>query len=184
MKLRMMMTTALFASIIAVLAQFTIPFPLVPMTGQTFAVGLAATILGAKYGTVAVFIYLLMGAIGLPVFAQMKGGLGILFGPTGGFLVSFILAAFIIGYMLERFGFTIQNAVIANIIGAFISLIIGTAWLKIAASLTWTAAFLTGFAPFIIVGIIKAILSAWFGIVVRERLAANRLLFTQYANGK
>ncbi len=183
MKLRMMMTTALFAAIIAVLAQITIPLPLVPITGQTLAIGLAATILGAKYGTISVLLYLLMGAIGLPVFAQMKGGLGILFGPTGGFLFAFIPTAFIIGYFLEKKGFTIKNAIFANIIGTFLSLIIGTAWLKFIADLTWTAALFAGFSPFVIVGILKALLAAWAGITVRQRLASNRLLFTQYSSG-
>lgn len=184
MKLRMMMTTALFASIIAVLAQVTIPLPLIPITGQTLAIGLAATILGAKYGTIAVFLYLLMGAIGLPVFAQMSGGLGILFGPTGGFLFSFIPVAFIIGLYLERYGYTLKNALIANNIGALFSLFIGTAWLKVVANLTWIAAFSSGFFPFLIVGLLKAILAAWAGIVVRERLVANRLLFTQFADSR
>lgn len=184
MKLRMMMTTALFAAIIAVLAQITVPLPLVPITGQTLAIGLAATILGAKYGTITVLVYLMMGAIGLPVYQQMTGGLGILFGPTGGFLFSFIPTTFLIGYYLERFGFTIRHAITANLIGTFLSLCIGTIWLKAVINLTWTAAFLTGFAPFIIVGIIKALLAAWAGIIVRERLASNRLLITQYANSR
>ena len=175
-RLKMMMTTALFAAIIAVLAQITIPLPLVPITGQTLAIGLAATILGAKYGTLSVLIYLLMGAIGLPVFAQMSGGLGILFGPTGGFLVAFIPTAYVIGLYLEKRGFTLKNAIIANIIGTFISLIIGTVWLKSVVALTWTAAFISGFYPFIIVGILKATLAAWAGIVVRQRLSANQLL--------
>lgn len=175
-KLNVMMTTALFAAIIAVLAQITIPLPLVPITGQTLAIGLAATILGAKYGTLSVLIYLIMGAIGLPVFAQMSGGLGILFGPTGGFLIAFIPTAFIIGLFLEIKDFTLKNAIIANLIGTFLSLFIGTVWLKIIVQLTWSAAFLTGFLPFIAVGILKAFLAAWAGIIVRQRLASNNLI--------
>ena len=69
-KLRMMIISALFAAIIGVLAQVTIPLPLVPITGQTLAIGLAATILGSRYGTLSVLLYLCMGAIGVPVFAQ------------------------------------------------------------------------------------------------------------------
>jgi len=90
-KLRMMIVTALFAAIIGVLAQVTIPLPLVPITGQTLAIGLAATILGARYGTVSVIVYLGLGAVGVPVFSGMSGGLGSLFGPTGGFLIDFIV---------------------------------------------------------------------------------------------
>lgn len=178
-RLKVMMTTALFAAIIAVLAQVTIPLPLVPITGQTLAIGLAATILGAKYGTLSVLIYLLMGAIGLPVFAQMSGGLGILFGPTGGFLFAFIPTAYVIGLYLEKSGFTLKNAIFANLIGTLISLTIGTVWLKYVVALTWTAAFLAGFFPFIIVGILKAVLAAWAGIIVRQRLSSNHLLVTQ-----
>ena len=175
-KLRMMIISALFAAIIGVLAQITIPLPLVPITGQTLAIGLAATILGAKYGTLSVLIYLCMGAIGLPVFAQMSGGLGILFGPTGGFLIGFIPTAFIIGYFLEKTSFTIKNAIIANIIGMLVALTFGTVWLKIIANLSWTAALMAGFLPFLIVGVLKAILASWAGIVVRHRLESTNLL--------
>ena len=130
-KLRMMIISALFAAIIGVLAQITVPLPLVPITGETLAIGLAATILGARYGTLSVLIYLCMGAIGYPYFPNV-GGLGILFGPTGGFLVGFIPTAFIIGYILEKTSFTIKNAIISNIIGMFVALTFGTVWLKLS----------------------------------------------------
>ncbi|MEC5423130.1 biotin transporter BioY [Virgibacillus sp. C22-A2] len=177
LKLRMMIVTALFAAIIGVLAQLTIPLPLVPITGQTLAIGLAATILGSRYGTISVLLYLIIGAVGVPVFAQMSAGVGILFGPTGGYLIGFIPSAFIIGYFLEKTSFTIKNAVIANLIGTVIALVFGTVWLKIVAELSWTAAFASGAAPFIIVGVIKAVLAAWIGIVVRQRLASAKLLY-------
>ena len=175
-RLRMMIISALFAAIIGVLAQITVPLPLVPITGQTLAIGLAATILGAKYGTISVLIYLCMGSIGLPVFSQMSGGLGILVGPTGGFLVGFIPTAFIIGYILEKTKFTITNAIIANIIGMFVALAFGTVWLKFIADLSWTAALAAGFLPFLAVGVLKAVLAAWAGIVVRNRLSSTNLL--------
>ncbi|NYF24879.1 biotin transporter BioY [Sporosarcina sp. JAI121] len=175
-KLRMMIISALFAAIIGVFAQVTIPLPLVPITGQTLAIGLAATILGARYGILSVLLYLFMGAIGIPVFAQMSGGLGSLFGPTGGFLFGFLPTAFTIGYFLEKAGFTLKNAIIANVIGMFVALSFGTAWLKFFANLTWTAAFAGGFAPFILVGLIKATLAAWAGITVRNRLKSTILL--------
>ncbi|MFC4714128.1 biotin transporter BioY [Planococcus dechangensis] len=176
-KLRMMIVTALFAAIIGVLAQVTIPLPLVPITGQTLAIGLAATILGARYGTMSILVYLGIGAVGIPVFAQMSGGLGSLFGPTGGYLFGFIPTAFIIGYYLEKTSFTVMNAIIANIIGMFVALIFGTVWLKVFAELTWTGAFVGGFLPFLLVGVIKAVLAAWIGISVRNRLKSANLLY-------
>lgn len=176
-KLRMMIVTALFAAIVGVLAQVTIPLPLVPITGQTLGIGLAATILGSRYGTISVTLYMLLGAVGIPVFASFSAGLGVLIGPTGGFIVGFIPTAFIIGIYLEKRGFTIKNAIVANIIGMFVTLAFGTVWLKIAADLNWTGAFMGGFAPFIPVGIIKALLAGWVGILVRNRLTSANLLY-------
>lgn len=176
--IRVMIITALFAAITGILAQVAIPLPFtqVPITGQTLAIGLTATILGSRIGTVATLLYLLLGAVGIPVFAQFGAGLGILVGPTGGFLVGFIPTVYFIGLYLEKFNFTIINALIANIIGMFITLSFGTVWLKIIADLTWTAAFIGGFAPFIFVGLIKAFLASWLGIVVRKRLIEAKLL--------
>ncbi|KKB34671.1 biotin transporter BioY [Bacillus thermotolerans] len=175
-KLRMMLTSAIFAAIIGILAQVTIPLPLVPITGQTLAVGLAATILGSKYGALSALLYMLLGAVGVPVFSGMSGGMGIIVGPTGGFIVSFIISAFVIGWYIEATKATVTHAFIANVIGMFINLFMGTAWLKVAASLSWPEAFAAGFLPFLIGGVIKALLSAWLGIEIRKRLASARLL--------
>lgn len=177
-KLRMMIVTALFAAIIGILAQITIPLPLVPITGQTLAIGLAATILGAKFGTISVILYILIGAAGIPVFAEMSAGLSVIVGPTGGFLVGFIPTAYFIGWMLEKTAYSFKYAMIANTVGMLITLSLGTAWLKIAAELSWTAAFMGGFAPFIVVGLIKAALASWIGITVRHRLEKANLLYT------
>ncbi len=88
----------------AVLSQISIPLPFttVPLTMQIFAVSLTGLILGSKKGLISILIYLLLGSIGLPVFAQMSGGLGILMGPTGGFLLGCPLMAFVVGYVSER----------------------------------------------------------------------------------
>ncbi len=179
MKLRMLIITALFAAIIGVLAQVSIPIPPVPITGQTFAIGLAATILGAKYGTMSVLLYLMIGAIGAPVFAQMSGGFAVFVGPTGGFLFGFIPSAFMIGYILEKTSFQVKQAIFANIVGMFIALFFGTVWLKYGGNLSWSAAFTGGFTPFIFVGLIKALLASWLGILIRKRLIAANLLFTE-----
>jgi biotin transport system substrate-specific component len=175
-KLRMLILSALFAAIIGIFAQFTIPLPLVPITGQTLAIGLAATILGSRYGTLSVLLYIFIGATGIPVFAEMTGGIAKLIGPTGGYLVGFIPTAFIIGYYLEKTKFTFVHAMIANLIGMILTLALGTAWLKVAADLTWTKAIAVGTTPFIIGGILKAALASWIGILVRNRLASARLL--------
>lgn len=184
LKLRSMIVTALFAAIIGVLAQITIPLPLVPITGQTLAIGLAATILGSRYGTLSVLLYLIIGSTGVPVFAELSGGISKLVGPTGGFLVGFVPAVFIIGFYMEKTGFTIKNAMIANTIGMIITLAFGTTWLKISADLTWTQALAGGFTPFLVVGLIKAALASWIGIIIRKRLVSAKLLFSIHPNIK
>lgn len=181
-KLRMMIITALFAAMIGILAQLSIPLPLVPITGQTLAIGLAATILGAKYGTFSVILYILIGAAGIPVYAEMQAGISVLFGPTGGYLAGFIPTAFFIGWILERTAYSFKYALIANTVGMLITLSFGTAWLKIAAGLSWSAAFTGGFFPFLVVGIIKAALASWIGISVRQRLQGANLLYSVKAD--
>lgn len=170
--------TAFSAAIIAVLAQITIPLPLVPITGQTLAVGLVVTILGIKYGTLSVLLYILLGAIGLPVFSAFSGGLGILIGPTGGYIIGFLVQAFLMGLYMDQFNKTYFHAIIANLFGMIVTLAFGATWLKILGDLSWTAALMSGVVPFIIVGVIKAILAAWLGIIVRNRLLSARLLDT------
>lgn len=167
---------AIGAAIIAILAQVTIPLPLVPITGQTLAVGLVVTILGMRTGVLSVIVYILIGAVGMPVFSGMSGGLGVVIGPTGGYIVGFLPSAILMGLYMKKFGITISHAIVANLIGMVVTLVFGTVWLKIIADLTWTAAFMGGVAPFVIVGVIKAVLAAWFGVVVRRRLEKAHLI--------
>lgn len=93
-----MIITAMFAAVIAVLAQIAIPLPSgVPVTLQTFAVALTGVVLGAKLGTISTFIYILLGAVGVPVFSGFNGGLGAIVGKTGGFIWGFLFLAFFTG---------------------------------------------------------------------------------------
>ena len=167
---------AFCAAIIAVLAQITIPIPVIPLTMQTMAVGLIATILPWRQSVTAVSVYVIMGAIGVPVYANFTGGVGILFGPTGGFLFSFILMAFVIGYYLSIVGYSKWHVISANLIGMLVNLIIGTVWLKYYLQISWSEAFMSGFVPFIVVGVIKAILAATIGLTIRHRLLQAKLM--------
>ncbi|KQL40035.1 biotin synthase [Bacillus sp. FJAT-25509] len=177
-RLKMLINSALFAAIIGILSQVSIPLPFspVPITGQTLAIGLAATILGKKYGTISLLLYLALGAIGIPVFAGGAAGFGVLVGSTGGYLIGFIPTIFIIAYYIEKTKFTVLNAMIANIIGMFVTLIFGTVWLKIAASLSWHDAMAFGFYPFIILGLVKAYVASALGVIIGKRLAKANLL--------
>ncbi|WP_223703565.1 biotin transporter BioY [Sutcliffiella deserti] len=175
-RLRWMILCSMFAAITAVLAQVEIPLPIVPISGQTLAVGLAATILGSRYGAISMVCYVALGAIGLPVFAEMKAGFSVLVGPTGGYIFGFIAAAYITGYILEKTSFTLRMAMIANTVGMIVTLLAGTIQLKLVLDFTWTQALAVGVYPFIAVGLIKAFLASWIGITIRQRLVQANLL--------
>ena len=99
-----MVFAALFAALTGAVAWFKIPLPFtpVPITLQTLMVLLSGAMLGPYYGALSMIIYLILGAIGLPVFAGGSSGIGALFGPSGGYLLSYPIAAFVIGYMLQK----------------------------------------------------------------------------------
>lgn len=93
----------LFAALTAVCSYISIPlgFTPVPVNLATLAVFLAGGLLGKKYGTVALSVYVLLGAVGLPVFSEFRGGLGVIAGPTGGYIIGYIAAAFLVGLIIE-----------------------------------------------------------------------------------
>lgn len=103
-KLKGMVFAALFAALTGAVAWFKIPLPFtpVPITLQTLMVLLSGAMLGPYYGALSMIVYLILGAIGLPVFAGGSSGVGALLGPSGGYLFSYPVAAFVIGYMLQK----------------------------------------------------------------------------------
>ena len=116
--------------VIAVSAQIAIGYP-VPITGQTFAVLIIAALLGARRGVACLVAYLAEGAAGLPVFAQGKGGLVAFGGPTGGYLVGFVVAAFVVGLLAEKgWDRKFWSTVLAMVIGNVIIYAFGQIWLS------------------------------------------------------
>ena len=110
--------SGLFAAVIAIMAQISIPMPGgVPMTMQTFAITLAAVVLGAKLSTVSCVIYLLLGAVGVPVLANFSGGFDKFIGPTGGFLMNSSIAAGVTACVLPFIPTAVIKAVLATVIG-------------------------------------------------------------------
>ncbi|TMU86062.1 biotin transporter BioY [Bacillus sp. BHET2] len=172
----MIIQCGIFAAITGIFAQIEIPLPLVPISGQTLAVGITATILGSRYGAFSLVCYAALGAVGVPVFAGFSGGAQVLVGPTGGYIFGFIVAAFLTGLILEKTKFTIPMAMMANTVGMIVILILGTIQLKFVADLGWNQAMVAGVYPFIVVGLIKAFLASWIGITVRKRLVQAKLI--------
>lgn len=121
---------ALFAVLMAVCAWITIPLPkpFVQFTLQTFAVFTALASLGGRRGTYAVVVYLLLGAIGVPVFSGMQGGLGYLLGSTGGYIIGFIAMALVYWLLTARLGTSLPVSVFASVLGLAVCYAFGTAW--------------------------------------------------------
>ena len=148
----------LFAAVIAIMAQISIPMPGgVPMTMQTFAVTLAAIVLGAKLSTVSTVIYLILGAAGVPVLA-------------GGFLISFPLMAFVIGWGVEHRKAFPGAFVVALVAGTVLNYVVGVAMFCALTQSTLAAGITACVLPFIPTAIIKAILASVVGFAVRKRL--------------
>lgn len=170
--LREQVTAAIFAAIIAVLSQFTLTLPItvVPFTLQTFIIGLTVTILGTRAGTWAIAIYLLLGLIGMPVFAGGASGLQALLGPTGGFLLGFLFNGLATGWLLEKLGRNYPGAIIANLVGAAIVLLFGALWLQISTGISFSAALQSAVIPFLVPGVIKAVAAAIIGLSITKRL--------------
>lgn len=128
-----MVFVALFAALICVAAPFSIQVGPIPITLATFAVMLSGALLGGKRGMVAVCVYILIGAVGLPVFSGFKGGLGVLGGPTGGYIIGYIPLALITGIfanMNTKFNRAVVS-VIGMIIGTVALYTFGTVWFMI-----------------------------------------------------
>jgi len=169
LKIRDMCFIALFVAVIAVLAQVSVPLPLgVPFTMQTFAVMLAGIILGAKKAVVALIIYLLLGAVGAPVFTQFGGGFHRIIGPWGGFLMSYPFVALIIGLGSDSGKKILLAGCLA--VGVIINLSMGMFWFAFNTGIGLQEAFTAAFAPFIIPEIIKLILAFSVGVPVRHIL--------------
>lgn len=162
---------AIMTAITAVMAQISIPMPMgVPMTMQTFAVTLAAIILGSKRGAVAMIIYLLLGAVGVPVFANFGGGFQKLIGPTGGFIISFPIMAYIIGKGMElrkqRGMFTLML-----ILGTVSNYVVGVVMYCLLMEASVMTAITACVLPFIPTAVIKAVAAGVLGIQIHKRLA-------------
>jgi biotin transport system substrate-specific component len=142
---------ALGTAFVGLCAQVYIPTQPVPFTGQTFGVLLVGGALGFRRAVLALLLYLLIGAVGLPVFAQGKAGLSIIQGATGGYIVGFVVAAAIVGRLAELgWDRKIGGSLAAMAIGTAIIYAIGVPWLQAVTAFTWAEAVNKGMTQFLI----------------------------------
>lgn len=145
-----MIYSSLFAALMAAGAFIAIPIGPVPIVLQNLFVLLAGILLGSKWGLISVGIYLLTGALGLPVFAGGTGGIARFAGPTGGYLIGFLPAVYIVGVICEKTRNTLLFQIIAMIAGSIIVYACGVPWLKTVTGMAWPKALAVGFYPFLL----------------------------------
>ena len=170
---------ALMAAVTAVAAQITIPLSPVPSTLQVLAVILSGLLLGVRHGALAQVIYVLVGAVGVPVFTGFTGGLGHVLGPTGGYLLSYPIAAAVAGLAAQTVArASRRRALWAGFLwgcaGLAVIYALGAAWLSAVAGLSPAEALATGVLPFVIFDLIKVGLAALVAVAAAPAIAPSR----------
>ena len=132
-----------------------------PVTGQTFAVLLAAAAIGPVRGALAQGLYLVLALVGLPVLAQHKSGASVVFGATGGYLVGFIVASIVVGVLARR-GMSRRplSVFVSYVAGSAVIYVFGVTWLALSLSLSVGSAISAGLTPFLLGDLLKALLAA------------------------
>jgi len=160
----------MFAAITGVASQISIPIQPEPFTMQVLAVYLSGIILGCKKGFISQLIYVALGAIGAPVFANFKGGIQAIVGPTGGFIIAFPLMALIIGYFSQESENKFKLA-----FGLILSLILcytmGTVQLSIVTGMSISKAVKVAVVPFVAFDLIKIAIAYIIGFRVKNRVS-------------
>ena len=174
LSVRQSAAVALMAAVICVLSPLSIPLASqVPISLATLAVMLAGALTGSKAGTLAVLIYIILGMIGLPVFAGWTSGAAIVFGMTGGYIIGYLPLAFCTGYFHERHT-TSGALVLGMVIGTITLYTFGTVWFILYTKTDLTASLAACVLPFLPGDILKMILTAL--ITPRIRPAAQKLM--------
>lgn len=160
---RDMTLCALFTAIIAVCSQIAVPMT-VPFTMQTFAIFCTLAVLGGKRGTVSILLYVILGTIGIPVFAEFSGGFGIVLGTTGGYIIGFVPMALVYWAAEKLFGKSLPVVIISMAVGLLVLYAFGTFWfMRVYTKTTEAVDFFTALKwcvlPFIIPDTVKATLA-------------------------
>ncbi len=151
----------LMTALMAICSQIAIPLPLIPINLALIAVYLSGLLLGSRWGTVALLVYLLLGGVGAPVFAGFSGGLGRLVGPTGGYLVGYVAAAFLTGWLRERWGWGFGRLCLAMTMGLTVCYGFGTLWFVALTGKTLAAALGACVLPFLPGDAVKILVVGW-----------------------
>ena len=162
----------LMAAVICVLGPWAlnIPFSPVAISLGTLAIYFVVSVLGMKLGTVSVAIYILLGLAGVPVFTNFSSGPAKLFGPSGGYIVGYIILALTAGFFVDKFGSNLPVCFVGMILGTLTLYIFGTLWMGYQMDFTFAQALMAGVVPYIPGDLIKLVIAMAVGSQVRKRL--------------
>lgn len=180
MKTKNIVTGALLVALTAICSQIQIPIPMVPINLALFSVYLAATLLGPKDGTITMVAYVLLGAVGAPVFSGLSGGFGVIAGPTGGYIVGYIATALIVGLVVRKFGYKPLTLIIGMLAGLLSCYLIGTIWFMHVTGYTLAVSLTYCVIPFLPGDAVKIFLATT--VTVRLRSSIPTLVYEKAAN--
>ncbi len=171
MKTKNLIQISMMSALIAVISQLSIPMPYgVPMTLQSLIIPLVGVMLGAKNGTISTIIYIFLGLVGLPVFANFGSGLTAILGPTGGFILTFPIMAYFAGISYDKSKIFFMLMLLFS---AFINYAVGTFYFSIVTNTDILLSISYCVIPFIPTTIIKTLIILFFAKPIKSRLRLN-----------
>ena len=171
-----MILYALFAALTAVFSQIAVPLPFtpVPVNLATLSVLLAGGILGAKGGAVSQTVYVLIGAVGVPVFSNLTGGFAKLAGPTGGYIAGYIAAAWLVGFLTSKRKKNLPNLILSMAAGILLCYMLGTAWFMILTKNTLLQSLTLCVIPFLIGDALKIAAAGFFVWKLKDKISVSQ----------
>ena len=157
---------SVFVAVISVCSFITVPFA-VPFTMQLFGVFLSVGLLGMKRGTVCIVAYILLGLTGAPVFSSLQGGVQVLMGQTGGFLVGFVFAALVSGFIIDKWGRKFKTVLLSMLCGLLICYICGALWLFAAFNFDFKSVIILTL-PLLVFDVLKVTLAAYLSLKLKK----------------
>ncbi|GHV61331.1 biotin biosynthesis protein BioY [Spirochaetia bacterium] len=158
------------AAVLCILGPIAVPVGPVPISLATFGVILTAYVLGPKFGALSAAVYIMLGALGLPVFAGATGGIGKIIGPTGGYIIGYLALAFFTGLFVKKFPDKVPLHVAGALVGTVVLYALGTAWFIFVTRYTLTKALGVCVLPFLPGDAIKLAAAVIMGAILRKKL--------------
>jgi biotin transport system substrate-specific component len=179
MKTKNLAVTAVFAALTAVLAQLVIPLPFtpIPFSMGVFAVFLTGALLPMSNSIYALLVYILLGAVGLPVFGNFSGGMGVILGPTGGYILTYPIMAFLVALFIHLFH---KRSVLSLAVGMLCAIAVcylgGSLWYCVAARVTWAKSIALTVLPFVPFDLVKIVFCIPLSLALAKALQKAKML--------